>query len=115
MENTMKTANTTDTAAITAVNGAEVVMRVKTKLGTLIAYPSTDPEHPGIYIDLQREECRYDAPIVLVEYTNDDASIMIGEDIPASIVSRAWGNAMSEEFTDAVYVRNLEEFFAEED
>lgn len=118
MENTMKTASTTgttDTAGMAAPNGVEEVICVKTKLGTLIAYPSTDPAHPGIYIDLQRDGIPYMALIALVEYTEDDIDPKTGKELPEAIISRTWGDAMADEYTDKVSVQNIEKFFAEED
>ena len=38
---------------------------VDTPKGTLVAYAGTDPDYPGIYIDLQRPGFDVDAPLVL--------------------------------------------------
>lgn len=86
---------------------------VETKLGTLVAYPSKDPAHPGIYIDLKRDGISYAAPIALVEYTDDDGDPETGETRPAEIVSCTWGDAMVEEYTDKVSVKKIEKFFTE--
>ena len=98
-----------------AANGAEEMLCVETKLGTLVAYPSKDPAHPGIYIDLKRDGISYAAPIALVEYTDDDGDPETGETRPAEIVSRTWGDAMADEYTDKVSVKNIEKFFTEEE
>ena len=71
-------------------------LRIETKLGQLVAYPSSDPAHPGIYIDLKREGAPCMAPVALVEFTDDDCSDS-GQDIPPSIICRVWANAMEED------------------
>mgnify|MGYP007077692879 CR=1 FL=1 len=115
MENT-KTKTTNATKAATANRAEEKEMLcVETKLGTLVAYPSKDPAHPGIYIDLKRERIPYAALISLVEYTEDDIAPKTGKELPAAIVSRTWGDAMADEYTDKVSVQNIERFFATED
>lgn len=114
MENTKTTVTETKTA-IVADNGADNTLCVKTKLGTLVAYPSKDPAHPGIYIDLKRDGVPYSALIALIEYTDDDGDPETGETRPAEIVSRTWGDAMADEYTDKVSVKNIEKFFTEED
>lgn len=88
-------------------------LRIETKLGQLVAYPSSDPAHPGIYIDLKREGASCMAPVALVEFTDDDCSDS-GQDIPPSIICRVWANAMEEDYTDAVVCQNLDEYFREE-
>lgn len=113
MENTKTTV--TETATTVAANRAEEVLCVETKLGTLVAYPSKDPAHPGIYIDLKRNGVPYSALIALIEYTDDDGDPETGEICPAEIVSRTWGDAMADEYTDKVSVKNIEKFFTEEE
>lgn len=113
MENTKTTV--TETATTAAANGAEEMLCVETKLGTLVAYPSKDPAHPGIYIDLKRDGISYAALIALVEYTDDDGDPETGETRPAEIVSRTWGDAMADEYTDKVSVKNIKKFFTEEE
>lgn len=107
--------NTKTTVTEAAANGAEEMLCVETKLGPLVAYPSKDPAHPGIYIDLKRDGISYAAPIALVEYTDDDCDPETGETRPAEIVSRTWGDAMVDEYTDKVSVKNIEKFFTEEE
>ena len=85
---------------------------VNTPLGQLVAYPSVDPAHPGIYIDLKRDGCECAAPTAMVEYTADDTS-EDGHTAPASIVCRVWGDAMQEDYTYAAACANLDEYFQE--
>lgn len=112
-----KTSVTETKEAVTdaAASGARDTLCVETKLGTLVAYPSKDPEHPGIYIDLKRKGRPYIAPISLVEYTDNDSNMETGNGCSAVIISRTWGNATAEEYTDKVPVQNIEEFFAIEE
>lgn len=85
---------------------------VNTPLGQLVAYPSMDPMHPGIYIDLKRDGYECMAPTAMVEYTADD-SREDGSDAPPSIVCRVWGDAMQEDYTYAAACVNLDEYFQE--
>lgn len=115
MENTkIKTTNATKAAMANGTEEEEMLC-VETKLGTLVAYPSKDPAHPGIYIDLKREGIPYAALISLVEYTEDDIDPKTGKELPAAIVSRTWGDAIADEYTDKVSVQNIEGFFTTED
>ncbi len=86
---------------------------VNTKLGQMVAYTSTNPEHPGIFIDLRREGQECMAPICLAEFTSDDCDSS-GKILPPSIVCRVWGDATREEYTYQVVCRNTDEYFADE-
>jgi len=85
---------------------------VNTKLGQLVAYASTDPEHPGIFIDLRREWHECMAPVCLTEFTDDDCDHS-GKVLPPSIVCMIWGDATREEYTYQVTCRNMEEYFVD--
>lgn len=85
---------------------------VNTKLGQLVAYASTDPEHPGIFIDLRQEGQECMAPICLAEFTGDDCDSS-GKELPPSIVCRVWGDAAREDYAYQVTCRNMDEYFAE--
>lgn len=78
-----------------------------TPFGKLVAYPSNDPAHPGIYIDLHRDGEDADASLVLVEYTDDDA------DETSKIVTRVWGDTRKEDYTVAVDHEGIEEYFGQ--
>lgn len=80
-------------------------LEVETPLGTLIASVSPDPNYPGIYIDLKRDGCPYEAAVALAE-------CMPAEDgKPGYIMCRTWGDAMQEDYTHAEEIRSLDEFF----
>lgn len=67
-------------------------LTVATPLGYLTATPSTDPDHPGISIDLSpMDEAGGEIP---VSYTETDSS---GPDI--TLATRVWGDAASEDPT----------------
>ena len=83
-------------------------MEAETPLGTLTAYKSTDPAHPGIYIDLCRDG--KEVPLALVEYTKDDVDKDIDED---AIVTRIWGDADQEDYTERIIHKNIENAFEE--
>lgn len=81
---------------------------VKTELGNLTAYPSTDPAHPGIYIDLKRDgECG--APIAMTEFSCDEADL---EEGAAHIITRVWNNCAKEDYSTRVVHKGIEEYFS---
>lgn len=73
------------------------MLKVKTPMGTLIAYPSTDPMNPGIFIDLKREG--HDADLNL-----SGTECQIDEDRPerTQLVSHIWGSGSHEDTTHDV-------------
>lgn len=83
-------------------------IKTETPLGTLTAYKSTDPAHPGIYVDL----CRggKEVPMALIEYTEDDADRDIEKN---AMVTRIWGDAGQEDYTERIIHKNIENAFEE--
>lgn len=81
-------------------------MEAKTPLGTLTAYKSTDPAHPGIYIDLCRDDKA--VPLALVEYSEDDVDSDIKEN---AVVTRVWGDGGQEDYTERIIHENIEKAF----
>jgi len=73
----------------------------KTPLGTLNAYESTDPAHPGIYVDLVHLETGEEIPLALVEYCGSSDQ---DTDLPEKegIVTRVWGDSGKEDYTDRI-------------
>ena len=82
---------------------------IHTPLGDLVIYPSTDPKHPGVYIDLKRDGCRVAAPIAMVEYSNDDVDIK-GE----HIITRTWDDCNKEDYSSRVVHHGIDKFFKED-
>lgn len=60
-----------------------------TPLGTIIATRTSDPEHPGIWLDLRLPQSGIEIPLGLVEYSADDADFPEGE---GHIITRVWGD-----------------------
>lgn len=79
-----------------------------TQLGTIVAYPTTDKEHPGVWLDLRRPGCPVDMPLALVEYTADDAEFPDGE---PHLITRIWGDGTDESYTERVVHERIEDFF----
>ena len=86
-------------------------MEAKTPLGTLTAYKSTDPAHPGIYIDLYRDDKA--VPLALVEYSEDDVEEDdVDSDIKENaVVTRVWGDGGQEDYTERIIHENIEKAF----
>lgn len=88
-------------------------LRMGTPLGTLVARKTTDPDYPGIDLELVRSGCEVEMPVALVEYCSaDHADTDLPETAP-KLITRIWGNALNDEYTDRVVHNNIEEFFTE--
>lgn len=72
---------------------------INTPIGKLHAYPSTDPNHPGIYIDIKRTDDVYEDALVLTEFVpEEDEADHSGN----AIVTRVWSDSSKEDYTDRV-------------
>ena len=89
-----------------------ITLRTETPLGAIIARAATDPAHPGIYIDLRRGADDPDMPLALVEFSADDADFMDGVE---NLITRVWGDAMQEDYTERVVHLNVEKYFTTEE
>lgn len=76
-------------------------IRIPTPLGTLIATPTPDAEYPGIAIDIEDKASKIIFPLNHAEYDPESKTI----------ISRVWGNAMQEDYTDRVEHINLRKMF----
>lgn len=63
-------------------------LKIETPLGTIRVYEATDPNCPGVYIDLGND------PLALVEYTETEAD-QEGE----KIITRVWADTKKEDYT----------------
>lgn len=85
---------------------------VETPLGTLVAGPSGyGSEHPGVLVDLRRNG-KNGSPVVglaLIEFAADEADLEGGH-----IITRVYGDAMEDEYTDRVIHTGVESFFKAE-
>lgn len=69
---------------------------VKTPIGDIVAEKSGDYlNYPGVYVSLQREDC--DLTLALVEYTTTEADAA-----SPSLITRVWGRAEQEDYTDRI-------------
>lgn len=84
----------------------KIILNVPTKLGTLTAYESLDPAHPGIYIDLHRDGHPADMPVALIEEAEDEA-----DQEGICLVTRVWGNSQKEDYTHRTIHAGVEPFF----
>ncbi len=82
-------------------------MRIETPLGAIIVRESRDPEHPGVWVDLRRTDADMDASLALIEYCKDEGDLN-----DAAIITRVWGDAMNDEYTERVVHTGVEQFFA---
>ena len=82
-------------------------LKVKTPLGTLIAYASTDPMNPGIFIDIKRKGSDYQ-----LNLSGTECQIPEDEERPRVLVTHVWGDGQQEDPThDEAHV-GVEEAFA---
>ena len=86
---------------------ADDKLLVETPFGTLVAYASIDPNYPGIYIDLRREEFVEDMPVALIEATDTEGDVPEGR----NLITRVWGDGQDQDYTERVIHKNIEEFF----
>ena len=63
---------------------------VHTSQGVLVAYASSDPNNPGIYIDLKINDVEY--PVALVEYTEMEGVL----EKEGHIITRVWRDILKE-------------------
>lgn len=84
---------------------------VETPLGTIVASPTTDPNHPGISIDLKRLGCDGELNLGLVEFADDEGNI---PDNKGHLITRVWGDGMKEDYTKRIVHEGIEEFFQTE-
>lgn len=75
---------------------------VHTPQGRLVAYASSDPYNPGIYIDLEVNDVEY--PVALVEYTETEGDF----EEEGHIITRVWRDILKEDYTDRVVHEGLD-------
>lgn len=88
------------------------IIRVETPLGALIARPSYGaPDYPGIYVDIRRQDADQDLALALVEFTATEG------DLPDTghIITRVYGDALAEEYTERVVHEKIEDYFKVDD
>lgn len=83
----------------------------ETPLGALVGKRATDSEHPGVYIDLHRDGEQMDAPVLLVEFANDDADLEKGD----RLITRVWDAVDEESYRTRVVHTGIDNYFAEKE
>ena len=86
---------------------ADGKLLVETPFGTLVAYSSSDPYYPGIYIDLRRDGFPEDMPVALIESTDTEADA----EGKGNLITRVWGDGKEQDYTDRIIHKNMDEFF----
>lgn len=69
-------------------------LEVETPEGRLSAYPSTDPNHQGLYIDLIIKGGSATLPVAMVEYAEDEADAE-----GPHIITRVWEDMQKEDYS----------------
>lgn len=89
-------------------------LHIDTPIGNLHVYKSFDPDHPGVYIDLQKEGIPYNAPLVSLEFTHTEHPECQDPDVARNgiLVCRIWGDVDKENFSSKVIFSGIDEFFA---
>lgn len=80
----------------------------ETPLGTLIARLSNgEPDYPGIRIDIRMPDTNQDLELALTEFTATEG------DLPETghIISRVYGDALADEYTERVVHEKIEDYF----
>lgn len=83
-------------------------LRVETPLGALLARVQGDPDHPGIYIDLRRQDADQDLLLALVEFCEDEGDLPDGKHC---IITRVWDEAMQDEYSYRHIHKGIEDYF----
>ena len=81
-------------------------LSVKTPLGDIVAEASGGSEYPGIWLSLRQPGEQYEPSLALVEYTSSEADIR-----EPALITRVWGDAMQEEYTDRIVHQGIDEYF----
>lgn len=84
------------------IEAATKLNRVETPLGLICATPCSDKDNPGLWIELYRPGEDAGMSLALVEYYGEDKEI----------VTRVWGNAQSEDYTDKITHKHVDEYFS---
>ncbi|MEH2932164.1 hypothetical protein VSQ48_20120 [Candidatus Ventrimonas sp. KK005] len=74
-----------------------------TPVGTLKAYLSSDPENPGIYIDLEQDGDQVSAPLAVVEYSGDQKVLH----------TLVWGDINHEDYDCHIDHCGIDTYFSE--
>lgn len=90
-------------------------LRMETPLGTLVARCATDPDYPGIELELVRPSCEAGMPVALVEFCSAGNADTDLPEIAPELITRVWGDALNEEYTERVVHDHIAEFFKKDE
>lgn len=88
---------------------AENELRVSIPGGTLVAYPSIDPNNPGIFIDFEKDgdDCALNLSGTECQIDEDGKT--------CRLVTHVWGNGTQEDTTHDVEHENVQAYFLPEE
>ena len=96
----------------------EPVIYVETPVGIMHAYPSSDPDYPGIFVDLEREGKVMSAPLLLIDFSHTDFPECKNPEAAEKgvLVCRCWQDVRQEDYKeqDRTVFTGYDEFFAEQ-
>lgn len=98
--------------ATAKANEIPPALRVETPLGALIVRAQGDPDHPGIFVDLRRQDADQDLLLTLVEFCEDEGDLPDGKHC---IITRVWDKAMQDEYAYRHVHKGIDEFFVIEE
>ena len=81
---------------------------VDTPMGTIVAYASTDPLNPGIFVDLRREGYDFSLNLACIECNIDEDTKE-----PEALKLHAWTDAGQEDATVRARFENIDGYFDE--
>lgn len=94
----------------------ELTLNVDTPVGRLHAYPSSDPDYPGIFIDLERDGKRMSAPLLLIDFSHTEFPECRNPEAAEKgvLVCRCWQDVRQEDYKekDRTVFTGYDEFFA---
>lgn len=94
----------------------EPTLNVDTPVGRLHAYPSSDPDYPGIYIDLKRDGKCMDAPLLLIDFSHTEFPECKDPEAAEKgvLVCRCWQDVRQEDYKekDRTIFTGYDEYFA---
>lgn len=95
------------------IKGQTDSVRVETPLGTIIARPSDYGErYPGLFVTLHRDDADRDLLLALVKVINENDERTESE---GRIITRVYGDALAEEYTERVIHEKIEDYFKAKD
>lgn len=96
----------------------EPAIYVETPAGIMHAYPSSDPDYPGIFVDLEREGKVMSAPLLLIDFSHTEFPECKSPEAAERgvLVCRCWQDVRQEDYKerDRTVFTGYDEFFAEQ-